>query len=85
MPAVPPERLAFAARLRTLRKQARMTQAAVASAAGMDRSFYVEVEHGRHSVSIDKVHRIADVLGVPVHLLFTEPLIGDGPDEGPGA
>jgi transcriptional regulator with XRE-family HTH domain len=47
-----------------------MTQTAVAAAAGLDRSFYVEVEHARHSISVDRAHAIADALGVDIRDLF---------------
>lgn len=67
---VPPARAAFARRLRTLRTTAGLTQTAMAKAAGMDRSYYAEVETGQHSVSLDRIFAIADALGVPAHALF---------------
>uniref|UniRef100_UPI003F490F5B helix-turn-helix domain-containing protein n=1 Tax=Amycolatopsis sp. CA-096443 TaxID=3239919 RepID=UPI003F490F5B len=68
---VPGRRAAFARRLRFLRERAGKSQAAVAAAAGVDRSFYVEVEGAKHSVSVDKVFLIADALGIAVAELFT--------------
>lgn len=69
---LPPPRLAFGRRLRTLRERAGLSQTALASKAGLDRSFYVEVEHGRHSISVDRLHALAAALGVEVHRLFTD-------------
>ncbi|WP_175541444.1 MULTISPECIES: helix-turn-helix domain-containing protein [Streptomyces] len=66
------QRQVFGSRLRTLRERAGLSQTALAKRAGLDRSFYVEVENGRHSISVDRVHAIADVLGVEVHRLFTD-------------
>jgi transcriptional regulator with XRE-family HTH domain len=57
-------RAAFGRRLRTLREQAGLTQTALAAAAGLDRSFYNEVETGRHSISVDRAYALADALGV---------------------
>lgn len=39
-----------------------MTQEKVALAAGLDRSFYVEVETGKHSLTVDRLFAIADAL-----------------------
>lgn len=47
-----------------------MTQEALAIAAGLDRSFYVDVEHGRHSIGLDRILALADALHVPVGALF---------------
>lgn len=67
---VPSRRAAFARRLRTLRETAGLTQTAMAKAAGMDRSYYAEIETGQHSVSLDRIFSIADALGLPAHALF---------------
>jgi transcriptional regulator with XRE-family HTH domain len=69
---VPPRRAAFAERIKALREAAGLTQTELAKRAGIDRSYYAEVEAGQHSVSIDRVFAIADALDVPAHLLFTE-------------
>ncbi|WP_189243672.1 helix-turn-helix domain-containing protein [Planobispora rosea] len=68
--AVVLRRQAFGRRLRALREEAKLTQAAVAAAAGLDRSFYVGVEAGKRNISLDNVFAIADALGVPVEALF---------------
>ncbi|MFJ7247967.1 helix-turn-helix domain-containing protein [Kitasatospora sp. NPDC098652] len=69
---VPAQRLKFGRRLRTLRERAGLTQTAAAAAAGMDRSFYAELESARHSVSVDRVPALAQAVGVPPHQLFTD-------------
>ena len=47
-----------------------MTQEQVALAANLDRSFYVDVENGHHSLTVDRLFAVADALGVkPARLL----------------
>jgi transcriptional regulator with XRE-family HTH domain len=65
-------RRAFGQQLRAARERAGLSQTATARAAGMDRSFYVEIENGRHSVSVDRLHDIAAAIGVPIKDLFGE-------------
>lgn len=65
-------RVQFASRLRDLRREAGLSQEAVAHQAGLDRSFYVEIETAKHSVMLDRVYDIADALGVSVRDLFPE-------------
>lgn len=60
----------FGGRLRALRKARGLTQEQVAIAAEMDRSFYVELENGVHSVLLDRIFDIAAVLNVPMKDLF---------------
>ncbi|MFJ4617361.1 helix-turn-helix domain-containing protein [Streptomyces sp. NPDC088812] len=69
---VPAQRLAFGRRLRALRMRAGMTQTAVAAEAGMDRSFYAEVEAAVHSVSVDRIPALARALGVTPAELFQD-------------
>lgn len=69
---VPAQRLAFGRRLRALRTRARLTQTAVAAAAGMDRSFYAEVEAAVHSISVDRIPALAKALGVAPSELFED-------------
>lgn len=47
-----------------------MTQEQVANRANLDRSFYVDIEHGRHSVSLDRILEIADALDIEPARLF---------------
>jgi transcriptional regulator with XRE-family HTH domain len=63
-------RIAFANRVREVRTRVGLTQKAAAEAAGLDRSFYVEVETGKHSISVDRLYRVADALGTSIHDLI---------------
>ncbi|UQA34764.1 helix-turn-helix domain-containing protein [Streptomyces sp. HNA39] len=49
-----------------------MTQTATAAAAGMDRSFYAEVEASVHSISVDRIPALAKALGVTPSELFQD-------------
>jgi len=56
--------------IRATRIAAGLTQEKAAIAAGLDRSFYVEVETGKHSLTVDRLFAMADALDVPAaHLL----------------
>lgn len=75
--AVPelPERTATRRRqlgdtIRATRLAAGLTQEKAAIAAGLDRSFYVEVETGKHSLTVDRLFAIADALNVPAARLI---------------
>lgn len=70
---VPPRRAAFAAQIKSLREAAGLSQTELARRAGIDRSYYAEVEAGLHSVSIDRIFAIADALQASPRDLFTEP------------
>lgn len=59
--------------MREARLSAGLTQEAVAHAAGMDRSFYNEVELAIHSTTLDRICELADVLGVTVADLVSGP------------
>ncbi|MGQ0839906.1 helix-turn-helix domain-containing protein [Actinokineospora sp.] len=63
-------RRAFAVQLRRIRTDQGLTQEQVAHDAGMDRSFYVDIENARHSVSVDKVFAISDAIGVSIEEIF---------------
>ncbi len=70
---VPSRRAAFAERIKSLRETAGLTQTELARRAGIDRSYYAEVEAGLHSVSTDRIVAIADALDASPRDLFTEP------------
>jgi transcriptional regulator with XRE-family HTH domain len=70
---VPSRRAAFAERIKSLRQTAGLTQTELAKRAGIDRSYYAEVEAGLHSVSVDRIFAIADALDASPRDLFTEP------------
>lgn len=57
--------------LRAQRHAAGLTQERLALDAGLDRSFYVDVENGHHSLTVDRLFAIADALGTPAHRLLT--------------
>jgi transcriptional regulator with XRE-family HTH domain len=52
--------------IRAARTATGLTQEKTAHAASLDRSFYVEVETGRHSLTVDRLFSIADALEVPI-------------------
>lgn len=58
------------ARLSELRRDAGLSQEALAHAAGLDRSFYVDFENGHHSITVDRLFDVADALNVSVSRLF---------------
>lgn len=43
----------------------------------MDRSFYVELETGVHSTTVDRVCELAAALGIPVADLFKDKVFGN--------
>ena len=56
--------------LKELRQAAGLTQEKVALEAGLDRSFYVDVENGHHSLTLDRLFAVADALGVTASRLL---------------
>jgi len=69
-PAVAARLQAFGRRLRELRTAAGRTQTGLAAEAGIDRSFYWNVEAGKNNISLEKIFALADALGVDVAELF---------------
>jgi transcriptional regulator with XRE-family HTH domain len=65
-------RIALGSRIREIRESRGMTQTAVARQAGLSRSFYVQVEHARQAISVDRAFAVASVLGVEMTELFTD-------------
>jgi putative transcriptional regulator len=53
-------------RLRTLRRQKGLTQAAVAKRAGVTREYVNKLEAGRYDPTVGVVTRLARVVGVPL-------------------
>lgn len=66
-------RAALGSRLRQLRAARHLSQEAVARRAGIDRSFYTEIELGKLSPRVDYLWDIAGALGVPASELLREP------------
>jgi transcriptional regulator with XRE-family HTH domain len=71
-PTAAARRAAVGGRMRQLRMRAGLTQEAVAEAAGLTRQFYLAVEAGRRTLSLDNVFAIADALGADPRDLFTD-------------
>ena len=71
-------RLEFGQRLRLLRESRHLTQEAVAQLANLDRSFYVQLEGGKRSISVERLDDLSLALGVDVATLFTP----GGPEAG---
>jgi transcriptional regulator with XRE-family HTH domain len=67
-------RVKFGQVLRAARTAKGMTQEAVAEAAGLDRSFYVEVETAVHGITLDRAMAVADALGLPLAELLQDPI-----------
>ena len=64
--------------LRSARAAKGLTQEADAEAAGLDRSFYVEVETAVHGITMDRAMAVADALGVPLAELLEDPVFRPG-------
>jgi transcriptional regulator with XRE-family HTH domain len=60
-------------RVRRIRREQDITQAGLASGAGMAKNSINKIERGHMNPSAESVARIAAVLGVPVGLLYEEP------------
>nr|WP_183592257.1 helix-turn-helix transcriptional regulator [Nocardioides soli] len=56
--------------LRAERHAAGLTQERLALDAGLDRSFYVDVENGHHSLAVDRLFAIAEALGISADRLL---------------
>lgn len=60
----------FGARLRELRKAAKLSQEAVALRCGLDRSYLSGIERGKNNLSLISIQRIAEAIGVETAELF---------------
>lgn len=67
-----PGRVLFAANLKAARKQAGLSQEALAHKAGLDRSYVVEVETGKISPTVDRVLDLAAALQVSAAVFFAD-------------
>jgi transcriptional regulator with XRE-family HTH domain len=59
-------------RIREIRLQKGLTQGDIERVSGMLRGYVSRVEHGHMTPSVGSLERFADVLDVPIHLLFLE-------------
>lgn len=57
-------RKVFGNTIRKAREAARLTQAEVATKAGVDPSYYAEIERGEVNPTLDKIHGILKVLNL---------------------
>lgn len=69
----------FGKRVRTLREQGSMSIGRFGLVVGLNKSFLIQVEHGRRNPSLDTIEKIAAGLGITVSELFEgiETHIGD--------
>ena len=58
-------------RIKTIRKQRKLTQIEVANEAGISRSYYADVENGRYAASLETMSKIAKALKVSVSFILT--------------
>lgn len=65
-------RTRFAANLRRIRKERGLSQEALASMAGLHRTYVGSVERAERNVSIDNMARLAAALGVDVRELLDQ-------------
>jgi transcriptional regulator with XRE-family HTH domain len=63
-------RVLFGQRLRQLRKQAGLSQEALAHQAGLDRSYVGGVERGEYNISLLNICLLADALNLPPYELL---------------
>jgi transcriptional regulator with XRE-family HTH domain len=75
-------RAVLAYRVRALRSERHLSQAALAERAGMHRTYLSSIERARRNVPLDTVCRLAWALGADVRDLLTA---GPGEDEGRAA
>ena len=63
-----PER--FAMRLKRLREERGLTQAALATKVGMSRAYLARLEMGRHDPPLSRLRKLAKALKVPIERLL---------------
>lgn len=68
----------LAARVVLLRRGKQWTQQALATRAGLPRSYVADVEGARRNPSLHTLLRLANALGVPLHQLFTPEAAASG-------
>ena len=59
-------------RIRSLRKEAKLSQEQFALKINMDRTYFASVEQGKRNISIENIYKIATGLGVSLEELFKD-------------
>jgi len=72
VPSVPKHRRALGEAIRVHRKQAKLTQEAIAEKTGLSVVFISLLENGHRTVSVDALLRIAKALGIRLRDLVDE-------------
>ena len=57
-------------RFRSERKKQGLTQAKLSASAGIDRSYLINIEHGRSNITLDVIFRLCGALDMSVSDLF---------------
>ena len=65
-------RLRLGLRIAELRKSQHLTQREFAQMIGINRTYLIDVEHGRRNIAFDNLMKIAIGLDVPVTHLFVD-------------
>jgi transcriptional regulator with XRE-family HTH domain len=75
----------FGARLRALRKAARLSQEALAFQSALDRSYVGQVERGERNIALKNIAKLAQALHVAPYELLQFPCRQPAPEEDPSA
>lgn len=62
----------FGKRIRTLRKERRLSQEALAELCGLDRTYISGIERGFRNVALRNIEALAEALGVSIADLFKD-------------
>lgn len=80
-PRAHPAREILSANLIIARARARMSQAALAEAAGVTRQTISDIERSATNATLDVLDKIVDALGISIDRLFTPPFSGVANDD----
>ena len=58
--------------LRDARNRVQLSQEAFADKIGINRTYYGNLERGENSISIDRLQKISEALGIPLSALFKQ-------------
>ncbi len=79
--ARPPSRKILSGNLIIARARVRLSQAALAEAAGVTRQTISDIERGATNATLDVLDKIVQVLGIPIDRLFIPPFEGAVDDD----